>query len=263
MSEKSAALGPLSAVTVPAKGEVVLLHSWLLISFSNSVIDCRQIRTAISCPNFLNSWYMERHVHRRRRPALSCVECRRRKIRCNRDNPCANCTTARTQCSYKIYSHEFSRQRQSLDHSPPGEELNLLTPVSTSFAASQPAPQVPEENNTMSLSIQAPKVVPDLNDLLGRVRKLEQSLVSSLACDAGESARGGLALQSDVQDAQISQNKMRVLRWSHWEGGASEVTHMLICLIGKLADSLHKVQQHHRLLQCDLRQWQGRYCPRK
>ncbi|KAH7024991.1 uncharacterized protein B0I36DRAFT_416929 [Microdochium trichocladiopsis] len=30
-------------------------------------------------------------VHRRRRPAVSCTLCRRRKIRCNREAPCSNC----------------------------------------------------------------------------------------------------------------------------------------------------------------------------
>ncbi|KPM34000.1 hypothetical protein AK830_g12575 [Neonectria ditissima] len=40
---------------------------------------------------------------RRRRPARSCEQCRRRKIRCDQDQPCAGCVRARApmQCTYR------------------------------------------------------------------------------------------------------------------------------------------------------------------
>ena len=39
---------------------------------------------------------------KRRRPALSCVECRRRKIKCDRNVPCAQCTQSKSAvCTYK------------------------------------------------------------------------------------------------------------------------------------------------------------------
>ena len=39
---------------------------------------------------------------KRRRPALSCAQCRRRKIKCDRNTPCAQCTQSKssTTCSY-------------------------------------------------------------------------------------------------------------------------------------------------------------------
>ncbi|KAL3462228.1 hypothetical protein BJX64DRAFT_277308 [Aspergillus heterothallicus] len=38
---------------------------------------------------------------RRRRPAVSCTLCRRRKIRCNRESPCSNCVKSKTEpCVY-------------------------------------------------------------------------------------------------------------------------------------------------------------------
>ncbi|KIX10698.1 uncharacterized protein Z518_01782 [Rhinocladiella mackenziei CBS 650.93] len=48
---------------------------------------------------------MERD-RRRRRPAFSCLECRRRKIKCDRNEPCAHCVAAKLQCAYKIYNDE-------------------------------------------------------------------------------------------------------------------------------------------------------------
>jgi hypothetical protein len=39
---------------------------------------------------------------KRRRPALSCVECRRRKIKCDRNVPCTQCTQSKSaSCTYK------------------------------------------------------------------------------------------------------------------------------------------------------------------
>lgn len=39
---------------------------------------------------------------KRRRPALSCVQCRRRKIKCDRNDPCTQCTQSKgSNCTYK------------------------------------------------------------------------------------------------------------------------------------------------------------------
>lgn len=38
---------------------------------------------------------------KRRRPAVSCTECRRRKVKCDRNSPCAQCTVhGLTSCTY-------------------------------------------------------------------------------------------------------------------------------------------------------------------
>lgn len=37
---------------------------------------------------------------RRRRPVTSCVECRRRKVRCDRRDPCNSCKVLRVCCTY-------------------------------------------------------------------------------------------------------------------------------------------------------------------
>ncbi|KAI1470474.1 uncharacterized protein F4812DRAFT_267491 [Daldinia caldariorum] len=48
----------------------------------------------------------DRQPRRRRRPALSCIECRRRKIKCNRTEPCRHCVSAKLKCIYKVYNDE-------------------------------------------------------------------------------------------------------------------------------------------------------------
>lgn len=46
---------------------------------------------------------MDRLPRRRRRPALSCQVCRRRKIKCDHNDPCSNCLRHKTQCVYTSY----------------------------------------------------------------------------------------------------------------------------------------------------------------
>ena len=46
----------------------------------------------------------------------SCSLCRRRKLRCNRENPCSNCMRSRNgTCVYEDPSSQLSRKRTSLD----------------------------------------------------------------------------------------------------------------------------------------------------
>ena len=45
---------------------------------------------------------MERQPRRRRRPALSCLECRRRKIKCDRTDPCNHCRANKSVCQFVL-----------------------------------------------------------------------------------------------------------------------------------------------------------------
>jgi hypothetical protein len=56
---------------------------------------------------------------KRRRPALSCFECRRRKIKCDRNLPCSNCRQSkRVTCTYKD-SHSTAVDRHAAPRGPP------------------------------------------------------------------------------------------------------------------------------------------------
>jgi len=60
----------------------------------------------------------ERHERRKRnRPALSCIQCRSRKIRCDRNEPCASCVKSKiVNCTYE----EARRPRPRLWRLSPG-----------------------------------------------------------------------------------------------------------------------------------------------
>ncbi|KAK4142109.1 uncharacterized protein C8A04DRAFT_13477 [Dichotomopilus funicola] len=45
-------------------------------------------------------------TRRRRRPALSCRECRRRKIRCDHNSPCTHCVRNQSECVYRPFADD-------------------------------------------------------------------------------------------------------------------------------------------------------------
>lgn len=75
---------------------------------------------------------------RRRRPALSCVECRLRKVKCDREKPCGACTRTKSPtCTYRPPQHAAARRARSpAGTSSTGQE-------GTSSARSSPQPHHP------------------------------------------------------------------------------------------------------------------------
>lgn len=56
-------------------------------------------------------------LRKRRRPALSCVECRRRKIKCDREEPCNHCKKSKNAiCVYKDAHPAVANSRSSLSN---------------------------------------------------------------------------------------------------------------------------------------------------
>lgn len=59
-------------------------------------------------------------IRKRRRPALSCVECRRRKVKCDRNSPCGQCRAHKSSvCTYAVaratgLERQLSRRAQGL-----------------------------------------------------------------------------------------------------------------------------------------------------
>jgi hypothetical protein len=92
---------------------------------------------------------------KRRRPALSCIECRRRKVKCDRTMPCNHCRQSKSAvCAYKD-------DRRIISKAPP-------TPLSVNdYLASQEgmpgaAPQAPEAPSSDVNSL--PRTLPSLTD---------------------------------------------------------------------------------------------------
>jgi hypothetical protein len=71
-------------------------------------------------------------VKKRRRPALACEECRRRKVRCDRTIPCSNCVRSKTvSCTYSPLHPPPSISRRA------NREGQFSPPYSTSASGSE------------------------------------------------------------------------------------------------------------------------------
>lgn len=79
---------------------------------------------------------MDRQPRKRRRPALSCIECRRRKIKCDRNDPCQHCVSARSHCAY------LSKSNGSAIYQNPHPLGSAATSNTSSVSAESPLQQL-------------------------------------------------------------------------------------------------------------------------
>ena len=194
----------------------------------------------------------EREIRRRRRPALSCIECRRRKIRCDRTEPCKNCIAIKVQCVYKTYANDrVVRQQHPYDRSSilteslanrsvaplqlaqgvspdrptaehvsyiPGAQLGLSTPAVTPHGVLD-TPR--SERKSPSNNGDAPNL--DLRHQLQRAQRVENGSVSSPLQGLDETGWQILKRQAGVKEKEVVLNKVRIPKWSEWMGIAPEV----------------------------------------
>jgi hypothetical protein len=166
-------------------------------------------------------------VSKRRRPALSCVGCRRRKVKCDRNDPCTPCKTTHAQCTYKACSKVGVSEQQAYTTTLPNSLGVLDPPTLQGFSAT--AAVVPSsssstlDGNTILSPNHTGNAQPQLQHLLLRIKNLEDSRASSSFHDLYETSQKMLARQFELEDPHIPLNKTRILRWSHWMGKAREV----------------------------------------
>ncbi|RAL05943.1 uncharacterized protein BO80DRAFT_460985 [Aspergillus ibericus CBS 121593] len=113
---------------------------------------------------------------RRRRPAVSCTLCRKRKIRCNRQKPCSNCLRARNgSCVY-------GTPQSQPDSSPASEQIPIEAASSTSRSTipSHPSSLVGPSSVSTPMS-QASAQETELMRMKLKVQQLEEQLAKQAA----------------------------------------------------------------------------------
>jgi hypothetical protein len=76
---------------------------------------------------------MENLVRKRRRPAVACTECRRRKVKCDRSLPCASCVLGTLACSYNSLDGPLQDPRPLANFDPSSpSNWHLLSSFPTS-----------------------------------------------------------------------------------------------------------------------------------
>jgi hypothetical protein len=73
-------------------------------------------------------------TRRRRRPALSCIECRSRKVRCDRSHPCRPCTVHRVACNYRDLAPNIVPNAKEVSSSRKSQSDGDNTPMSATSA---------------------------------------------------------------------------------------------------------------------------------
>lgn len=166
-------------------------------------------------------------IKKRRRPAVSCERCRQRKVKCDKQSPCNNCTkTNYHPCTYVETHIPKAKARKTSPH-PQRSPANIVS-VATTTANSGPFSS-PSAHHTpgTTLSIAPGSSVSQVEHLQARVQELEARL-------NGDDKTGRLVVDHEnhsEDNAYIScqsnfpsrgtVSKTRYFGQSHWMNGAS------------------------------------------
>lgn len=216
-----------------------------------SITEFSDLTDILSIKTLPNKFPMESQPRRRRRPARSCIECRRRKIRCDRNDPCTRCVAVQTRCTYKLYGDQPGSPLQSRESTSRHSTLGTLAPSPSSHV--QPSrDDLPSSRDhgqpldTIATGTPTPTEMPHygsifpnqmdneqprraqnsestIEDLLRRVQSLEQSSAQKSVHGLSDTGREIFGRPSQPEDLQWIFTKTRVMRWSLWMGTAKEV----------------------------------------
>ncbi|KAJ5094858.1 hypothetical protein N7456_010719 [Penicillium angulare] len=153
-----------------------------------------------------------RAVQRRRRPPLSCTECRRRKLKCDRSLPCGQCVRSKTADSCTFVGPQPSAS----------QHMSPSNPHRQAFHASA------EDQSTGSMFVFDSKLGPkqntknrvtkrshpeELHDLRNRLRMLENALSKSHTVPTPETSNGEVFSEVDtsITDSAGVEDRVRFL----------------------------------------------------
>ncbi|KIW26575.1 uncharacterized protein PV07_09659 [Cladophialophora immunda] len=158
---------------------------------------------------------------KRHRSAQSCQECRRRKVRCDRSEPCGHCLLSKKQCHYDPRSAPSGRIVNG--PAPASQSAHEFAPIIHAQVASAPRPQasvIARGSSPASDSFHLTRRVPDVQ--LSSQSSHDNGIVRSEGPRAATSANLD-NVAAGPQDGKISLNKSRLFGRSHWTNSTLEV----------------------------------------
>lgn len=169
---------------------------------------------------------------KRRRPALSCEQCRRRKIRCDRSLPCVNCVKSKiSPCTYAPTHVPASRARKATNHAVGADSTSHVPARSAAVDLTRKQSLSDTSARQTSSSIPSSTVgsnsgASTVDALAARVKELEQKLAES--CYITQPAEGKLWQDEDHQEDEAPMkgtvSKTRFFGQSHWMNGVNMVS---------------------------------------
>ncbi|KAJ4011307.1 hypothetical protein NW752_007156 [Fusarium irregulare] len=165
---------------------------------------------------------------KRRRPALSCEQCRRRKIRCDRSLPCVNCVKSKiSPCTYAPTHIPASRNKKSTSHTAgadpssqvPGRSAPTIDPNQRQSPASSSARR--QSSSVPSSTVGSNSESSTVDALAARVKELEQKLAETCYITKPERDRIEEPDDEDQNPAPMkgTVSKTRFFGQSHWMNG--------------------------------------------
>lgn len=173
---------------------------------------------------------------KRRRPALSCEQCRRRKIRCDRGLPCVNCIKSKiSPCTYAPTHIPASRTRKNLNHAQDVDAVSASSHVPARsapvFEIQKPLPVHNPGPKALSSSVPSSTMgsssdTSTVDALAARVRELEQKLADSFFIS--RKTEDKLEHNEEQEEAHAPMkgtiSKTRFFGQSHWMNGVDMVS---------------------------------------
>ncbi|KAJ3499058.1 hypothetical protein NLG97_g641 [Lecanicillium saksenae] len=180
---------------------------------------------------------MQQHgdVRRRRRRVLSCLACRRRKIKCNREQPCQHCVQTQQPCNYQGPPSPQQWQIPKSIEQP--REHNWRAVV---FSSENSTPDAPSEvaarhraTATPPPLLQSPPASQP-TPALTNVGTTQESQPSNFLAQLPNHDDRLFNRKSAAHDSKIVLDKTRILRWSHWMGAGQEFGPIFACYMETL-----------------------------
>ncbi|KAL5340200.1 hypothetical protein BJX70DRAFT_396974 [Aspergillus crustosus] len=184
---------------------------------------------------------------RRRRPAVSCSLCRRRKIKCNRGNPCSNCIKSKSDPC--VYNNDVSPRRQDAGCSRTPDLDHLKVPHM--LPPSIPASQVPSyasksvpSSSKGSSSRTSLASVSEVESLRSTIKRLEEQLSNANATQQAAPSRASHGPMSSSMETKTSQiaGTFHINHESRLDSNSHAVTRSIVIHKSRLFGGSHWAQ---------------------
>ena len=157
---------------------------------------------------------------RRRRPPLSCSQCRHRKIKCDQKKPCNQCKRSKdVTCVYTTFPDSDKSRSQRVHHTPTSEgSFQIATPGSSTSITSFPTNSVntaqhPSQNVSLGNTIVQKLRLLDVCALLGSVNQPPPTnLLPVRQCTPGLESHAAAVFS----DAEREKQPCRFVGETHW-----------------------------------------------
>ncbi|KXJ86987.1 hypothetical protein Micbo1qcDRAFT_108000, partial [Microdochium bolleyi] len=182
---------------------------------------------------------------RRRRAALTCLECRRRKVKCDRQSPCGQCVTTQVSCIFRSLGNDVPATKSRIL----GARTHHTSP--STFPAPSPKQRASPNRTANDISLTLPPTTPATTS-----HRTPPTFESPLE-DGVSSIWPRLPLASDeaaveqLRDPrehgsaheQVLLNKTRMPTWGHILGTAAQFRQVILCFFAATGDRTNPAYQ--------------------